>query len=275
MSNVIGLDIGRSGVKAYAGTKQLTFPSIVGEANERKLVTDYGDQGYEVSFEGTRRFIGTLAQMESSRWRYMMVDEKATRDALTLALTALHQAGFQDYIVVTGLPVEQHVDENKRKFRDLLLGNRSGVWDVTVNGVRRVFRIEDVKIAVEGGAAFWSDPRDGLVRLIDAGSKTVNYITMQDRRYIYLKSGSLPFGFQTERRTRDGRKSVDIVEFADQVAGELGAVDWRSDDTVLVAGGRAKELSEALRTYFPKAEPLPNALFANAIGYYRAGKAVL
>lgn len=270
MKGIIGLDVGRNGVKVCAESRLFTFPSIVGEWNERKLNnSNYGERGFEIEVNGVRRFIGELAENESNHRRYMMTDNKATEDALYLALSALHLSGYSEVTVITGLPVEQHDDAHKRAFRELLLGQRAGLWDVSLNGDRRMIRIADVKVAVEGGGSFWSAPRDGLVRLIDAGSKTVNYVTMRDRRYIYRDSGTLQFGFNTLRRGRE----LSMQDFADQIAGELGAVQWRAGDTVLVSGGRAAELAEALRPHYPLAAAVPNPLYANAIGYYRAGRA--
>lgn len=272
--NVIGLDVGRNGVKVYTGTKQFWFPSIVGEWNERNLITEYGEKGFDVEVNGKRRFIGELAENESNTWRYMLVDDKVTEDARFLALAAIHRTGLSDLVVVTGLPVEQHGGKNDRRqaFKELLMGGgRAGIWDITLNGERRVIRIQQVMVAVEGGAAFYSEPEDGLVRLIDAGSKTVNYITMRDQKYIYRDSGTLPFGFNTKRRGVD----LSIEDFADQVAGELGAVKWGKEDTVKVAGGRARDLALHLKPYFPRAVPVQNSLFANAIGFYKAGRAAI
>ncbi|TVY07195.1 ParM/StbA family protein [Paenibacillus cremeus] len=272
MVSIVGLDVGRNGVKVCAEGRLFTFPSIVGDWNERKLVTDYSDRGgYEIDVQSARKFIGTLAENESINPRHMLIDNKATDEAKFLALTALHLTGFTDVIVVTGLPVEQHVTEQKKAFRDLLFGQRGGMWDFNVNGERRLLRILDVKIAVEGGAAFWSAPQDGLVRLIDAGSKTVNYVTMKDRRYIYRDSGTLSFGLNTKRKWQE----LPIEDFAAQIAGELGAIKWSAKDAVLVSGGRANELAGLLRQYFPLAAALPEPLYANAIGYYRAGRSTV
>lgn len=261
--SIIGLDVGRNGVKAYTGTAGFTFSSIVGEGVERKLRTDYDGTGFDVIFEGERYFVGELARNESEYWRAMMTDEKAHTDTLILALVAVHRANKPDVTVVTGLPVDQHDEAHKNALRSLMMGKRGGLWEITVNGERRHIRIADVKVAVEGGGAFWSEPQDGVVRVIDAGSKTVNYVTMRDRRYNNRESGTLPFGFNTN-------KTDNVRQFAARVAGEVGK-KWSAEDTVLVSGGRAKELAEVLTPYFPKARPVQNPLYANAIGYYRAG----
>lgn len=265
MANVIGLDVGRSGVKAYTGTSMFSFPSIVGEGTDRNLRTEY-ENGFEMVFGGEWYFIGELARNESDFPRFMMTDDKAHDDTLILALAAISRTRLSDVTVVTGLPVNQHVDEHKRRLRDLLLGKRGGLWEFEVNGERRLIRIADVKVAVEGGGAFWSAPQDGLVRIIDAGSKTINYVTMRDRRYNNRESGTLPFGFGTNN-TDNPR------QMANRIAGDLGAKKWKADDTVLVCGGRAKELAELLTPYFPEAQPMTNPIYSNAIGFFNAGRA--
>lgn len=266
MTNIIGLDIGRSGVKVYTGTSMFTFPSIVGEGVERKLKSQYGEGSFEVHFLGEHYFIGPLAEHESDNWRYMLMDNKAHSDTLLLALVAICRAKLSDVTVVTGLPVVQHDDENKRNIRNLLIGNRAGLWDLTVNGERRVIRITDVKVAVEGGGAFWSAPQDGLVRIIDAGSKTINYVTMRDQRYNNRESGTLSFGFSTV-------SSDNPREMAKRIAGNLGGRNWKAEDAVLVCGGRARELADLLSAeFFPKAVPMNNPLYANAVGFYQAGR---
>jgi len=194
----------------------------------------------------------------------MMTEEKAHADTLLLALIALHRVTTEANII-TGLPVYLHDTERKNALKQLLRGN--GKWDITVNGVKKTISVPRIEVAVEGGAAFWSSPRDGLVRVIDAGSRTVNYVTLKDKRYVDRDSGTLPFGFGTTI-------SGDLRQMAARIAGELGR-KWRETDAVLVAGGRAEELARELKQYFPQTETFTNPLFANAIGYYRIGRKLL
>ncbi|MDP5275790.1 ParM/StbA family protein [Chengkuizengella axinellae] len=263
MSAIIGLDLGRSYVKAYTGSKIFHFPSIIGEWRDRRLLTDYGENAIECYFNDEKFFVGTLAQNESEFYRSMMTDNKSHTDARLLALISIHRAALSDNIlVVTGLPVAQHNDTNKKKLQELLVG----YWEIEVNGIERNFHISDVKVAVEGGAAFWSSPKDGLIRVVDGGSKTINYVTMINRRYVDRESGSLPFGFGTN-------KSGNNKELANRIAGEVSK-KWGDLDEVWVVGGKARELTALLQPYFPNAKPMQNPLYANAIGYYRIGKTV-
>ncbi|MGU3469877.1 ParM/StbA family protein [Paenibacillus sp. D51F] len=222
----LGLDVGRNGVKAFNGNQTLFIPSVVGEWRERRLVSSREDD-IEVMFRGERYFIGSLALNESEFHRHMMTDNKAHADTLLLALTAIHRAGMPNVHVTTGLPVEFHDPAAKAAMSDLLTGK----WDIEVNGEARTIRILNVKVAVEGGGAFWSAPVDGLVRIIDAGSKTVNFVTMRDRRYVDRDSGTLPFGFNTTNADNP-------QQMAARIAGELSK-KWEAGDNVFICGGRA------------------------------------
>jgi len=254
----ISLDIGRKGVKTFDGLQTRYSPSVVGEWRDLKLKTRCHDD-IEVVFEGENLFVGNLALNESEFGRYMMTDDKAHDDTRLLALVAIHQAGLTNVTVTTGLPVDQHTDDGKSAMRSLLLG----WWDIEVNGDRRTIRIMDVKVAAEGGGAFWSAPLDGLVRTIDAGSKTINYVTMRNKRYVDRESGTLPFGFDTN-------KSENLKQMSARIAGELGK-KWSADDVVRVCGGRAEELATILKPHFTQVSAMENPLYANAIGFYRVG----
>lgn len=258
---IVGLDVGRSAVKIVTGARVFSFPSYLGEWRERKLLNTFEDD-LEVEFQGQRYFAGTLAQNESEFARSMMTDEKDHADTRLLALIALHGVGASDVSLVTGLPVGLHDNARKQRMRELLLGR----WEIIVNGERKTIYIHRVEVAVEGGAAFWIAPQGGLVRILDAGSKTVNYVTVRDQHFVDRESGTLPFGFDTNR-------SSDIRQMAARIAGELGK-KWGNNDRIMIIGGRAAELQDYLHPYFPGAFAAKNPLFANATGFYQLGRSV-
>ncbi len=275
--NVVGLDLGRRGIKVYTGLNFLSFPAVVGEWRKLKVASpsDYGEGAYEGVFREDRFFAGVLAEQESEFARQMLIDDKAHPDSLLLALIALHQTGMSEFDVVTGLPVVIHDEVNKQNLINLL----QGTHEIEVNGVRKTLSIKRVRVAVEGGAAFWSKPKEGLVRIIDGGSKTINYITMNNQRYVDKDSGTLPFGFDTN-------KSVNHRQMVTRIAGELGK-KWGSQDRVYTVGGEAEVIAKYLRPYFPNTKVLHEEphieegnkfidlnKFANALGYYNIGSNV-
>jgi plasmid segregation protein ParM len=260
---IYSVDCGRSSLKLVSATKMFHFPAYIGEWRERRLKNVYRDD-IELEYEGERYFVGALAKNESEFVRSMMTDSKAHEDTLLLVVTALHKAGAEGSVkVMTGLPVDQHTEEEKQKLKNLLIGDHL----VKVNGVEREIHIARVEVAIEGGAAFWSNPLPGKIRILDAGSKTVNYLTMQNKRYIDRESGTLPFGFDTN-------KTNDIKQISNRIAGEVSK-KWKSDDKVLLVGGKAKELQHYMSQYFNDMEVAPNHLYANAKGFYKIGAALL
>jgi plasmid segregation protein ParM len=260
---IFGVDCGRSSVKVVAVNKMFHFPSFIGEWRERKLVSDHGEN-IELEYAGEKYFVGNLAKYESEFVRSMMTDSKVHEDTLLLILTALHKAGAVGGVkVITGVPVDQHTEEEKRRIKSLLIGSHR----VKVNNQEREINIERVEVAIEGGSAFWSYPLPGTVRIIDAGSKTVNYVTMQNKRYIDRESGTLPFGFDTN-------KTSDLKQISNRIAGEVSK-KWRSEDKVVLIGGKAKELYHHMSPYFKDLEVMPNHLLANAKGFYKIGAALL
>ncbi|MDQ0254943.1 plasmid segregation protein ParM [Evansella vedderi] len=257
--NIVGLDCGRRNVKVVTDNKVFFISSYVGEWRERKL-KDKSTNHLEVEFQDEKYFVGDLALEESEFCRSMMTDDKDHDDTLILALTALHQAGVEEANIVTGLPVSMHDEDRKRRMKNLLLGP----WEITVNGVKKSIFIDTVDVAAEGGAAFWSNPKMGKIRIIDGGSKTVNYVTMNNKRYVDRDSGTLDFGFETN-------KSSNEKQFANRVAGELGK-KWGSEDVVYTVGGNATVLAKYLKPYFKNVTPMDKALYANAIGFRNIGK---
>jgi plasmid segregation protein ParM len=273
--NVLGLDVGRSIVKVFTGFKYLSFPAVVGEWRDMKIDNSKrGDDWFEGEFRGERFFAGRLAEAESEFCRKMLVDSKSTPDALLLSLIAIHQSNMTDVDIVTGVPFSLHDEVNKAELIKLLTGR----WEIVVNGVLRTVNVNRVRVAVEGGGAFWSKPLDGLVRIVDGGSKTINYITMKDRFYVDRDSGTIPFGFDTT-------KSSDLQQMITSIAGELGK-KFGQKDLVLTIGGKASDLALNLRGYFPRVQEMHSTnvltcgrevslnLFANAVGYYNIGRTV-
>lgn len=271
VNQVIGLDIGRRYVKAYDGRQMFSFSSFVGEGRERNLKTDYGTDSFDVVFKDQRSFVGSLAYHESEYCRSMMTDDKAHEDTLLLALTALCKAGVSVCTVVTGLPVKNHTPANKEAIKKLLQGRHT--IQLVDGAVRHIF-IQRVEVAAEGGGAFFAAPREGLVRILDGGSKTFNAVTMRDRMFNDLGSWTLvgpdgnSFGFETN-------KDLDEVQLIKRVVGDLSK-RWGSDDAIYTTGGKAARLAELLQPYFKNAQPNSvHGMFDNAIGFYNAGKALV
>jgi plasmid segregation protein ParM len=146
-----------------------------------------------------------------------------------------------------------------------------GWHTIVVNGIEKSFHIRNVECAAEGISSFWSNPQNGLVRILDIGSGTVNYSTVFDQRYIDKDSGTLSFGVNTN-------KSNNLQALARGIATHT-LKKWSPQDRVFVVGGISDTILPHLKQYFPNVEVLYpifnqqyiNPIIANAIAFYIIG----
>ncbi len=264
---IVGVDAGNYEVKAVGQRGQDRFPSDLGEYRDRNLEQRFSDNDMMVEYAGKQYFAGTLAKYESEFGGRMMGDSKSHEDCKLRVLIALHRMGFDVYRIIVGQPIGKHTKGEKDQIKEML----RGVHVLSVNGKQREFTVSRVEVAAEGGSAFWSAPQNGLVRMIDIGSGTVNCATLHDRRYIDKDSFSIPVGVNTT-------KTHDIKAMARSIAAEAGK-KWERSDNVRVAGGAASALLPHIQSHFPRASlirPFVNGVslepvFANAVGFYRIG----
>jgi plasmid segregation protein ParM len=249
------------------------FPSAIGEYRDRNITDTHGADDIVFEYNGRKGFAGTLAELESEFSGSIMGDTKAHDDAKLRILIACHrmtQEFSPTFRLVVGQPIAKHVPGEKEAIREMLIGEH----EVVVNSKRKFITIEDVRVAAEGGAAFWSAPRNGLVRLIDVGSATVNCATLKNCRYVDRDSFTLPFGVNTV-------KSNDLTALARGIVTHTSK-KWQSQDFVYVLGGIAETLTGYLREYYPSATELiptfdgepQRPIFANAIGFYQIARGV-
>lgn len=253
----------------------LQFPSMVGEWRPLRI----GDPGdYTVEVDGQRYYVGRAAE-ESYTRREMCLESKIHAETRLLFLTALAVARVQPGTqVVTGVPVTQHTEAVKRDLRALLCGRHA----VTVNGRQVLVEVPDLLVCPEGAAAFWGHVLDDAGRVtrpdltvqhvlvLDLGSRTVNYVSLVQGRYRDRDSGTLPYGMLELRLMGSGQEAA----LARRIVADLSQrLPLEPDTPVLLAGGGAHVLGEALRQHFRRLEIVPSPETANAIGYRRLGVA--
>lgn len=275
---ILGVDAGNDSVKIFGENGELRFPSMLGEFRERNLEQQFSSDDIVYEFRGRKGFAGTLAQYESEFGGSRMGDTKAHEEFLIRVLLGLHRYGTDTrFKIVVGQPISMHTKTEKAKMKKML----EGTHEMTLNGTSKELTIERAEVAAEGGAAFWSHPKKGKIRLLDFGSGTVNAATLIEGRYIDRDSFTLKFGLNTIR-------SHDLSEMGRYVANEC-LKKWDNYDEVYTVGGGAELLLEHLTEYFPQARTLVpkiddegNSLsvkflppiFANAVGFYRIGSKV-
>jgi len=272
MPLIVGIDAGNNEVKVAYQNGVDKFASAIGEYRERNIVNRHGDDDMIFEFEGRLGFAGTLALAESEFAGAIMGDSKAHEDAKLRILLALHRikTAHNCFRIVVGQPIGKHNSEEKDAIKRMLIGTH----ELIVNKERKWITIDRVEVAAEGGVAFWSAPREGLLRIIDVGSATVNCATLLNKRYIDRDSFTLPFGFSTV-------KTRDMNELARGIFTQTSK-KWSASDDVLTVGGIADQIAESLRKYYPRARSVSPTLdgevyppiYANAIGMYTIGRAI-
>lgn len=283
MAKKAGVDAGNSRVKSFSELGPDMFLSGLGEYRDLKLKSMVGKDDMVYEYEGVKGFAGTLCDRESELGGSMMGNNKAHPDMLIRVLLALHRLTNkpeEEFDIVVGQPIKTHTDENKQKMKDMLIKDHP----FTINGVKRIIRINRVEIGAECASAFWSAPKKGKIRIIDPGSGTTNIATVVDGVYIDRESDTFDFGLETV-------VSTDLDAFARKIA-ILCLKKWKRTDRVYIVGGKAEKLLIPLLYFFPNAEVLKpqlkvpvedtNAIqikllppiYANAVAFYEIAKKV-
>lgn len=266
---IVGIDAGNYRVKVCGPQGLDIFSSTLGEYRERKIKNTPGKDDMIFEFEGRKGFAGSLADAESEFGGSLMGDSKAHEDAKLRILLALHRYSqtTNQFQLIVGQPISKHTEVEKKRIKDMLLGYH----EITVNDKTKVIHISHVEVAAEGGASFWSKPKDGLVRIIDVGSATVNCASLFNKRYVDKDSFTLPFGLNTV-------VSKDLSALARGIITHT-TKKWNNTDKGYLVGGAAEKLLPYIQQYYPNMEVLKpiyesvcgDPIFANAIGFYKIG----
>lgn len=283
---IVGVDAGRSFVKAYAGEgRSIIFPSFACPATYRELVSSSDE--YEVTINGKSWFTGELARLEGGTeiFEKDKVNHENTVPLIMTALASLARSDKEIVSLITGLPISDYREQSK-----LFIDRLKGVWSVKLGRKEVELHIVDVLTFPEGAGAAWSTvlgdngkahSRPDMIRCIDVGGKTTDFSVFNKLRFVASESSSLPLGItwaqnDTYRRLA-GKLDVmpsevkpdeqALQSLAKRIQNELNKW-WRHWDNVVLAGGGAL----LLRDYLPY-RCVSNPQLANAVGYYRVGMA--
>lgn len=268
---ILGIDGGNREIKTCGPYGVDKLPSDIGEYRERRLKQSHGPDDMVWEYNGQRGFAGTLARYESEFVGTMQGITKAHNDTLLRVLLALNRyEGEGPYSIVVGQPIESHTEAEKFKIISMLTGSHK----LTVNGITKTLHIENVKVAAEGGASYWSSPCGGHVHQLDIGSGTINWATLIDGRYIDKDSFTLSFG-------ANSTKTFDLAAMARAIATKA-----KAQGRVRLVGGLAEEILSHIQQYFPAAEvqyPIvtigdechnEHPVYANAVGFYEIARGI-
>lgn len=271
--NYVGIDTGRKATKV-AGDRIITFPSAVGTARALRLESK---QDYDVVIDGEHLFVGRLAE-ESLDRREMASESKLHPETRALFLTALAlEANGEPLSITTGAPVAQHTPENQILFGALVKGSHQ----VRINGQEQMLNVEKVNLVPEGAGAWWHEVlndqgkicdqaliRQDVTRIVDLGSRTVNYLTLLEGRYLDRASGTFNYGCM-ELEQAEGNPE----QLARRILADLTWCwpDMRRTNLLFLTGGGALIMRDSFVQAFPSYIIADDPVTANARGYRKLG----
>jgi len=281
---IVAVDVGRNEVKATNGKSAIQFKSAVGMWHQRKISSG-GD--YEVIINNTPYFVADLVK-ESYAPCEMATESKIHNETFVLFLTALSLLGNpnEEMRLITGLPVAQHSPETKQAMQSLL----AGLHKVSVNGDSSLFQIaeNEIDIAIESGGAYWDEVLDDKgkivnkellsrnTRVIDIGSRTVNYITVQvGGQFLDRDSGSLQYGMIEVSNMTDQPTEYHYEAFARRIYADLSKrwLNFNESDMIMFTGGGSIRLKPYFKQLFRSTHFSSEPVFGNSRGYYKMGLA--
>lgn len=282
MSNLtLGVDAGNYSAKVAGPYGVDTYRTAICDWFPRNVGETWGEDDMEFEVDGRRGYAGTVAVYEDQFGGGAMYGEsKVHEDTKIRVLLALHRyitkyAPDTTHVsLVTGQPIKTHTPDEKDALSHMLRGTH----EFTVDGVKRKLTVVDAGVAPEGSGAYWSNPQDGLIRIIDVGSGTVNCATLLDKRHVNAQSRTFNYGMETV-------DSSDLSTVARAINRNTTQLKWRKDDNIYVCGGVANEILPHLASHLTNVKALVPQLhlaegyaeshdpvYANAVGFYEIAR---
>jgi len=270
----IGIDTGRKLTKV-AGENVLIFPSVVGTARRLKLENE---ADYDIKIDGKHYFVGWLADEAYDR-REMASESKIHDETRVLFLTALSLMlnSEEPLLITSGLPVSQYSPETKILYNGLVQGRHQ----IEMKGMRINANIDLIHVLPEGAGAWWdavlsesgrisdhSLMRQPVTRILDLGSRTINYLTLIEGRYLDRCSGTFNYGcLEMERPDNDPDR------FTRRIMADLTKQwsDIKRSDVLFLTGGGALKMRDAFAREFLTIIVACNPVTANVRGYRKMG----
>lgn len=278
---ILGIDAGNHMAKVMGPYGTDKFRTNICDWFERDVVETFNEDDMEFDINGRKGFAGTIAMYEDEFGNGTIYgDTKAHEDSKIRVLLAINRylnmycPNVSRVAIVVGQPIIKHNETEKNKIKEMLVGKHT----VTVNDKTRTFHIENVGVSPEGSAAFWGLPQDGMVRIIDVGSGTVNAATIIDNRHINTASDTFNFGVETVKNKDD------YSNIARGIIRSTTRLKWNKSDEVFICGGISEGIALYIVEHYQNAKVLNpqfvnrngvkiySPVFANAVGFYAIGK---
>ena len=208
----IGLDVGFGYTKAVDGSKTILYPSIVSPEVDIPFRSGLEDSSngldnLAITLEGETWFVGKLA-LRQGQFARSTLDRVRTktleyRFLFLTALALLAESPFDEFSIVTGLPVDDYDD------RSLIEESLSGRFHITMAGRDLQLNIRNIMVVPQPYGALmdliFKDTRGNMderyteaqVGIIDIGFKTTDFVMVNKGEFIQKLSGSLKKGIST------------------------------------------------------------------------------
>ncbi|RLC79501.1 MAG: hypothetical protein DRJ03_23395 [Chloroflexi bacterium] len=210
MTEILAVDIGYGFTKAVMPKTKTIIYSIVGPAEQIRFESDVvasNGHGITVKVDGRFFFVGEQAALQSASasqtldvTRTGSTEQKALFYAVASELV---RTTSKQVVVVSGLPVANFDERNKRALRKMFEGDHQVLWQ----GKRaRRFQVTHVYTIPQGVGALFAlvldrrgrladgDLAGGRVAIIDIGMLTTNFILADRLRYVETGSDSITSG---------------------------------------------------------------------------------
>lgn len=280
---ILGVDAGNHMAKVAGPYGVDSYRTAICDWFERDVEESFGSDDMEFEICGRKGFAGSIAEHEDEfGGASMFGDTKAHEDTKIRVLLAIYRyvkkycPSEYSVKIVVGQPVKTHKESEKKKIKDMLIGHHNFM----VNGAHKNISIEAVEVATEGGGAFWSNPDNGTIRVLDIGSGTVNAVTVKDKRHINNASETFNFGVETIKNKSD------LDGLSRGIIRNTTKLKWHKNDRVYVCGGIAEQIAPFIAEHFANSEVIYPQLqcqgdtiavpsvFANAVGFHNIAKGV-
>lgn len=210
MTEILALDIGYGYTKALTQRGQVIIPSLVGPAENIRFESDIipeNGHGIALDVDGRGYFVGEQAEVQSASTSQTLDVTRtgsAEQKALFYAVVSdLMPTTTGEIAVVTGLPVGDYDERNRKALQTMLLGSHK----VHRRGKRvRAFEVTGCYIVPQAmgslfalildrrGKLIDSDLAAGRVGVVDVGTLTTNYVLVDRLRYVEVGSDSITSG---------------------------------------------------------------------------------
>lgn len=278
---ILGIDAGNHKAKIVGQFGCDSFKTNICDWFERDVEEVFGQDDMEFEIGDRKGYAGTIAQYEDEYGDGTTYgDSKAHEDTKIRVLLAIHRylkrycPHIERISLVTGQPIKQHKQSEKDKIIKMLQGKH----EIKVNGQYTKVVVEQVAVAPEGSGAFWAFPNDGVIRIIDIGSGTVNAATIIDKRHVNNASTTFNFGVETVANKND------LEKIARGIIRNTTKLKWGKNDRILICGGITEGVSSYIKEHYTNAEIINptiqrgngvtqlHPVFANAVGFYAIAK---